>query len=91
MSAFFNLAKAVPSGVPSRTRLRWLAEKHTPFLSSSGKEENRTPKVLPRQLSTNGGGRIRTYGRFTASGFQDQRIRPLCHSPIMCLSAAIWV
>ena len=28
-----------------------------------------------------GGGRIRTYGRFTASGFQDQRISPLCHAP----------
>ncbi len=32
-------------------------------------------------LLEGGGGRIRTYGRFTASGFQDQRIRPLCHAP----------
>ena len=28
-----------------------------------------------------GGRRIRTFGRFGASGFQDQRIRPLCHAP----------
>jgi hypothetical protein len=91
MSAFFNLAKAVPSGVPSCSRLRWLTDKHT--LSSVAAEGERIelPRVLPRRLSTNGGGRIRTYGRFTTSGFQDQRIRPLCHSPIMCLSVAIWV
>src|SRR5215203_663105 len=31
--------------------------------------------------SVGGGRRIRTFGRFTASGFQDQRIRPLCHAP----------
>ncbi len=32
-----------------------------------------------------GGSRIRTYGRVTASGFQDQRIRPLCHAPMAAI------
>src|SRR5918995_6836562 len=37
-------------------------------------------RVFHRE-SVGGGRRIRTFGRFTASGFQDQRIRPLCHAP----------
>src|SRR5215212_9389723 len=36
-----------------------------------------------------GGRRIRTFGRSTASGFQDQRIRPLCHAPSYALVAEI--
>jgi hypothetical protein len=37
-----------------------------------------------------GGSGIRTHGRFTASGFQDQRIRPLCHTPEqLCLLRGI--
>ena len=38
---------------------------------------------------TGGGRRIRTFGRITASGFQDQRIRPLCHAP--SLRSPAWI
>jgi hypothetical protein len=42
--------------------------------------EIKAPRLYLLIFTSCGGSGIRTHGRFTASGFQDQRIRPLCHT-----------
>ncbi len=49
--------------------------------SDSGRVSNPYRSTRSEGGLGGGGRRIRTFGRFTASGFQDQRIRPLCHTP----------
>jgi hypothetical protein len=48
---------------------------------------NRPGHVL--RFSSSRGSGIRTHGRIIATGFQDQRIRPLCHAPQQIVLAGI--
>lgn len=51
VSAFPDLAGAVPGGMPSCSRLRWLPYKRTPFSKTAEGGRIELPRVVPRRFS----------------------------------------